>query len=267
MRGSHCIFNSAVALRTVFINGPAATESLGQLALQRVFLPSLGSAQRRWHGRYTASRTFGPQAVADSKNEGAFPRDDNITSPFVLIRDEATGKLSAPQRPWDVLGQLNLAEQSLVMVMDPARLKSSALKYPVCRIVDRKAERAAQQAKEKEKESAGKSSVKEKEVELNWAIAPNDLERALNQLRTFLEKGYAVQVRLMKKMKRGKRAASDDEIKAVFKRVQDTIKKIPGVKQTKSMEGVMGRQIRLFLQGAKVAEQKPVAQEGGEVAA
>ncbi|KAK0626698.1 hypothetical protein B0T14DRAFT_510768 [Immersiella caudata] len=286
MRGSGCIFNSGAALRRVFINGAFDTDFPVQVALHRVLIPSLSSSQprrsfstkkkykpdyvdpdiKRYGPDRTAAgtKTYGPRLAAEPpKNDGPL-RDEQITAPFVLVRDEETGKLTAPQRPWDILGQLDPKEKSLVMVMDPAKMKGrSSLPYPICRIVDRKVELATQQAREKE--GVGKSKMKE--LELNWAIAPNDLGRGLKQLRTFLEKGYFVEVRLMRKFKKGKKQATEEEAKAVLQSVQDLVKSMPEVKQTKSMEGILGKQIRLSYQGKKVEQERKEEEEQGTPAA
>jgi len=144
--------------------------------------------------------------------------------------------------------------------MDPEKLRTrdaATPEYPICRIVDVKAERAAQQLKEKDE--MHRLSVRTKELELNWAIAPNDLERSLKQLRNFLEKGYFVQVSLLRKFKRGKRVATEDEVKALLQRVDEAIKEISGVRETKKREGVMGKQLKLSLQGTK--QEPKLAQE------
>ncbi|KAK0651990.1 hypothetical protein B0T16DRAFT_92348 [Cercophora newfieldiana] len=260
MRGTQCIFNSAIALRRVFINSPIAAESLGQLPLQRILLPSLAPAAQRCS--FATQLTYGPRPTeGDDNKKLVLPRDGDITAAFVVVRDEETGKLSEPLRPWDILGQLDPEQQSLVMVMDPTKMKGrSSIRYPICRIVDRKAELAAQKARENV--GPGKGKNKEKELELNWAIAPNDLERSLRQLRTFLEKGFLVHVSLLKNIKRGKRAASDDEARVVLKKVQEAIKSIPGVRETKPMQGVLGRQVKLSIQGTKKASEVGASEVG-----
>ncbi|KAK4453632.1 hypothetical protein QBC34DRAFT_394575 [Podospora aff. communis PSN243] len=289
MRGSCCIFNSMTALRRVFVNSAIGADTLGQPALQRVLLPTLafspprrslstkrnykaGNVESDLKKKYGPNRAalgakaYGPKPVEEEapKNDGGLPRDEQITAPFILVRDEETGKLTAPQRPWDVLGQFDPKEKSLVMVMDPSKMNGrSNLPYPVCRIVDRKAELEAQQAREAD--GIGKSKMKE--LELNWAIAPNDLERGLKQLRTFLEKGYFVEVRLMRKYKKGKKQASEEEAKVVLQRVEDLVKSMPEVRQTKGMEGVLGKQIRLSYQGKKLDREKKDLQEAAAAAA
>ncbi|KAK0720456.1 hypothetical protein B0H67DRAFT_576154 [Lasiosphaeris hirsuta] len=266
MRGSQCLFSPAAALRKVFINNALAPGCHGQLDLPQLLVPSSISPQLR--SSFSTQRAL---LIRYGKNQSEkpgtdkTPRDFSIRSPFVHVRNDDTGRLSEPQRTKDLLRSLDLDSESLVVIADPTKKKGkgnedgnevgeedldpNTPRYPICRIVDKRAEMAIQLAKNKE---LRKSKVMVKEIELNWAIAPNDLNTRLKQLKGFLNKGFRVQVLLLKKAKRGKRTASDEEAKALLATVKEFIEQVPETKEVKPIEGFVGKQIKLTLQGTKV---------------
>ncbi|KAK3359291.1 hypothetical protein B0T25DRAFT_93497 [Lasiosphaeria hispida] len=262
MRGSQCLFSPAAALRRVFINNALAPGCPSQLVLPRLLVPFSISPQPR--SSFSAQRALLIRYNKQSERPGTgnTPRDFSIRSPFVHVRNDDTGRLSEPQRTKDLLRSLDLDRESLVVIADPGKKKGKGdeeaeenldpdtPRYPICRIIDKKAEMATQLAKNKE---LRKIRVMEKEIELNWAIAPNDLNTRLKQLKSFLNKGFRVQLLLLKKAKRGKRTASDEEAKALLATVKDFIKQVPETREVKPMEGAVGKQIKFTLQGAKVA--------------
>ena len=207
-----------------------------------------------------------------------FPRDRDIAHKLVLVRGE-DGRLSEPQRTADVLKRLNLRTHSLVVIAMPEteleRSKkreaaaegnegeeveeaedaeadgagsrvSSKPEYPICRVVDKLAEQAAAMEKAKEER---KKSVGFKEMEINWAIAPNDMQTKLRQLKKFLSKGMRVQILLLSRTQKRKKRASEDQAKAVLQAVKEAVDEIPGSKEFKAMEGMLGAQARLFVEG------------------
>jgi translation initiation factor IF-3 len=219
---------AASALRRVFLQPVAASWPV------QGFLPGASSrylVYRAWYSSY--------------KNE-KLPRDHEIIHRSVRIRNQ-NGKLSEPKFTSQVLAGLDLARFSLVVIAQPQKDDgSSILEYPICQIVDRKAEaqeRAAAAAKKKDK---GK-----KEIELNWAIASHDLQTKLRHLKSFLEKGLRVEVLLLNKRK-GKKKASEGEADDVLKLVKDAAAEVPGTKEYKTMLGNVGGQVRLFLEGPQI---------------
>jgi translation initiation factor IF-3 len=206
-----------------------------------------------------------PQAnnsAAGGKN--ALPRDFQIKSQFVQVRNEENGRLSEPQLTSEVLKGLDLQKYSLAAVVMPkpptyGQEGGGGPMYPICRIVDKKAELNAQMEKAK---AARKKAVSTKEVEINWAIAPHDLDTRLKRLKTFLGKGMHVELTLMKQKKRNKRQASADEAKEVMAKVKDAIEKISGTKEYKASEGTVGGVVRMFLKGPN--DYVPAAAEGEE---
>jgi translation initiation factor IF-3 len=172
-------------------------------------------------------------------------RDYDIVYPWIQLRQE-DGTLTEPQRTSQVLKKLNFARNSLVLLAPPRTDASSkGPEYPICRIIDRTAEEAAQAAQAEK--NAAKRKEKSKELELNWAIAPHDLRTKMTQLKRFLGKGYHVTVTLLNVKKRDKRRASADEAKEVLKAVEAAVAEVPGAKETKAREGSVGNTVILSL--------------------
>jgi translation initiation factor IF-3 len=169
-------------------------------------------------------------------------RDYDIVYPWIQLRQE-DGSLTTPKRTTTVLKKLNMESQTLILLASPRTDNSSkGPQYPICRIADRKVEQEKEDATKKK----GPKLVS-KELELNWAIAPHDLQIRMAQLKKFLSKGYQVQVRMLTPKKRNKRKASLDEAKEVLRIVKEAVAEVPGAKETKGMEGTVGDVVILHL--------------------
>ena len=189
-------------------------------------------------------------------------RDYDIIYPWVQVRQE-DGKLAEPQRTNLLLKKLNNEKYSLVLVAPPRKDgESKGPEYPIVRLVDKKAEYAAASAAKVAGEKKGPKVVS-KEVELNWAIAPHDLDTRMGRLLKFLEKGYRVQLTIANPKKKAKRRATDDEAKGVYKRVKQTVEEAVGTVEYKPQEGVVKETVVMYLQGSgkRVAESPPVLVE------
>lgn len=155
-----------------------------------------------------------------------------------------------------------------MVVADPATqdFGPNGPKYPICNIVDRKAER-----ENRHKAVLAERHKKEvdKEIEINWGIAQHDLQLKLRRMQQFLDKGYKVQLTLMKNTKRGKKLPTMDECKVLLNTVEEAINQIPEVKDAKPREGQVGRTWRATLQGTKgsltaATEAVAATEEAGE---
>ena len=91
---------------------------------------------------------------------------------------------------------------------------------------------------------AARKRSEPKQVEVNWSIDNHDLSHRLKQMSTFLEKGRKVDIVLKKK--RGKRAATKDEIKHVIDSVKEAIEAADAVEH-KPMDGEPGRELWMFV--------------------
>ncbi|OAA66853.1 translation initiation factor [Niveomyces insectorum RCEF 264] len=205
---------------------------------------------------------------------GRLPRDDEITHRYVILRQD-DGSLSSPRLTASVLAGINRRKESLVVLALPAGEADAAtralqdealasatgdatsttttttttkgnLRFPICKVVDRVAERKAQADKAKEQR---RKSVAGKELELNWAIDPHDLGHRLAKLRSFLERGLRVEVTLLRKGKgKNRRQATREEAMDVVRRVRATVAEVPGARESKPMDGELLRTVKLYLE-------------------
>lgn len=163
--------------------------------------------------------------------------------PLIVMRDKEN-KLSAPIAPQEVLAGLELSNFTLQSVALPDPRNERAPPYPVCLVIDKKAE---QEKKAALKQAARKKSVQSKEMELNWAIDPHDLEHRMRQLKAFLEKGFRVQIMLA--TKRRKRVASKEAAEAVLAKIGEIVSEVPGAKEFMAREGVLLKTMKLHVEG------------------
>ncbi|KAK7749764.1 hypothetical protein SLS53_000343 [Cytospora paraplurivora] len=196
---------------------------------------------------------------------GRLPRDDEITWPYVFVKaldEDGHERLSGPRPVKEVLAELDLKKWSLQAVVMPRPEDQDAPRWPICKVINKRDELARQkELKDKKKASA----VKEKELELNWALAPHDLEHKVRTMQKFLAKGYKVQVLLLKK-KGSKARIADKDAKALLERIETAVQEVTGSKEWKGREGQVLGSLRLFLQG-KVQEWPKGAPEEVEVEA
>jgi translation initiation factor IF-3 len=252
MRNPRCAFSAAAALHRVFIL-PAARPLISQ------FRPQLRPSTLT---KSTTSTLFQHRGYAS-----VLPRDEQIAKhnfPYVHLVDE-TGKLSTPQRVADILASLDRKTQSLhTVALPPPRLRSrweqppeavptpdseegpvrAAPEIPVCKIINKEIVRKA--AKSLKKKPANPSQTV-KTLELNWAIDPHDLGHRLRRMQEFLEKGYRVDVLLVGKRK--KRKASPEEAAETLRRIREEAEGVEGAKEWKAMEGKVGGQVTVYLEG------------------
>jgi len=281
MNNSKCLFNSAIALRRVFLNNVLASDAVATRREAQCLL--LGPSHQAQHQQ---TRSFSIQKpllrfamrsfkVPPPKEEPQtrLPRDREIRAPFVHIA--GPGGLSEPQRTQDILNDL-AAFESLHVVSMPGPNKPSAEEddgrarpqWPVCRVVDMRKLRQDEKNKKKEER---KKSVGSKELEINWGIAMNDLEMTkLRQLRKFLCKGMTVQITLVAKAKSRKSGkkhmASPDEAKQIVKAIKGAVEAVPGSVEIKT-DGDVGKQMMLVFQGPSGGYTPPAEAEAEAEAA
>lgn len=177
--------------------------------------------------------------------------DYNIVYPWIQLRKE-DGRLTEPQRTNLVLKKLNMSVDTLILLAAPKTDDlDSGPEYPICRIGNRKVEREAELERLAMKKSTPK--IVTKDLEINWAIAPNDLRTRMTQLKNFLAKGRQVRVTLRHPKLRRKKRASPDEAKVILKEVESAAAEVPGAKETKPREGVVGEMLVLLLHAPRKA--------------
>ncbi|KAK6833045.1 translation initiation factor RLI1 [Apiospora arundinis] len=247
MQHTRCVFSPARALQNVFLSHldlsarrsmAAAPSSISRPAATYLY-PRLFSTNGGSRMKLFVRRPYDNNNNNNAKNgnrngpetpASRFPTDNDIPYKWVKVADE-TGALSEPQRTSDVLAALDRQKYSLAMVAPPPEPKEEEesdeslsfqdmpLAEPeaaICRIIDKHA--YAKMAEEKEKE-ARRKKLNTKELELNWAIAPNDLGHKVTQLQSFLTKGKTVMV-MMAKKRRG-RVATKEEAEALLEKLTE----------------------------------------------
>jgi translation initiation factor IF-3 len=157
-----------------------------------------------------------------------------------------------------------MKDQTLVTLALP----SPSSKYPICIALDRKSYEESERQRlvsEKEKEREEKRRAKgTKELEINWATAPHDLEIKMRRLREFLGKGLRVEVRLVSKRskKKGKREATEDEATEVLKAVRKTaLEDVVGAREVRPPDGFLLKKYTLFLEGPQGKRKEKEAEE------
>ncbi|KAI0124284.1 hypothetical protein BJ170DRAFT_638749 [Xylariales sp. AK1849] len=260
-----CLFNPSRALRNVFLSSHDTTThtmAAAATSIPYLFNPRLFSTTK------PRLRSFGKPKPKDGSNPAGakfsrFPADNAIPFKYIRISDTETNTLSEPQRTSDVLKGLDRAKYTLVMVASPPRSKPAdadadagsaggdgegaggvtldTMTTPqqpaaICRIIDKFAYAKATEEKEK---AARRKELNRKELELNWAIAANDLTHRLKQLKDFLAKGKRVEVMLAKK-RRG-RPATAEEGNTLLERLSEAAQETSAkeVKREGSFPGVV----------------------------
>jgi translation initiation factor IF-3 len=162
------------------------------------------------------------------------PRDEEITASEVRLVDE-NGTFHPPTPVRQLLASFDRRLFHLVAVSTPKTGET-----PVCKIISRRELRERERAKRVKKDVV-------KQLELNWAIDPNDLGHRLNKLQEFLAKGWRVEVILANK-RRG-RQASPEEAAAVIKRIRGIAEEVGGAKEWRAADGRVLGQMTMFFEG------------------
>ncbi|KAE8450963.1 hypothetical protein EG329_005403 [Mollisiaceae sp. DMI_Dod_QoI] len=233
MRNLKCVSSTATALHRVFI-APIEQSQL-QLHQRTPLLTSLSTSKPPPFLLNQQKRTLVSLVRAEKSR---LPRDDEIKSWSVVLVDE-DGKLQEPRSTMAILDSMDRKKDSLVVVKpgEPGV-------PPICKIMNKVAMREAEKARRKAEKKGG---ITIKSMELNWAIDGNDLGHRLNKLKEFLMKGQRVEVLLAGK-KKG-RKATEDEARAVIKRIKGVLTEVDGAREMKPMEGKFLGTATLFLEG------------------
>lgn len=162
-------------------------------------------------------------------------RDDAIRAQYVRM-PTPEGGLSPPQPLHIALSHLQEGTEHLVQI---SKVDDSGT--AICRIMtnaDLQNQKREKERVQKEQKKSLKQSVP-KQIELNWAIGPNDLEHKLSQLKGFIEAGKRVEVVLASK--RRQRQATTEEGTEVLRKVREKVAEADG-RETKPMQGgVVGK--------------------------
>jgi translation initiation factor IF-3 len=162
-------------------------------------------------------------------------RDYAIMAQYVRIPNPGGG-LSPPESLRSAMSRVRRGTEHLVQI---SRVDEDGM--AICRImtiadlVKQKRDKARVQ---KEHKKSLKQSAP-KQIELNWAIGPNDLEHKLTQLKGFIEDGKKVEVVLANKKRQ--RQATPEEGREVLKKVKAKLAEADGREINQMQGGVVGR--------------------------
>ncbi|KAK7456152.1 hypothetical protein CaCOL14_004194 [Colletotrichum acutatum] len=274
MRITRCLYNSRTALHRVFVSPFENVESISRrsalLSPVPRALPTILSPPLQGFARHAAliprfkkkkpspsGQVSGGDAAA---KPGQLPQDRAISDREVMVVDE-NNKLTGPHNTRTFLRSLDPETQSLRMVSrPPPRPAPGQPPFAICRIVDKVAEKEKERALQKAKKDNARRLARVKELELNWAIAPHDMGHKMKQMKTFLEKGYKVEVIFAKK--KNSRIATLEEAGALVQQVRDAVAEVAGAREYKEAEGQPRKVMRLHLEStAKPAAKAAPAQE------
>lgn len=192
---------------------------------------------------------------------GRLPRDDEIREQYVHMVEgtDEYGRpiLSDARRTKDILAKLDSTTYSL-QVVKVQMPEGEEVDWPVCKVINKR-EELQKQKREKEKKKTA-TVLKEKTLELNWALAPHDQEHKLRQMQKFLAKGFRVQVCLMKKQN-GKARATVKDAQALVDRIVESALEVKGTQEWKKREGALLQTLKINFQGKA---QEKVEDEGRE---
>jgi translation initiation factor IF-3 len=94
--------------------------------------------------------------------------------------DPETGRLNPPVELRDILSQLDLREYSVELV--------SAGPTPIVKVINKR----ETYEKNKERKARARQQMEQKEIQLTWGIASQDLTHKLKKVRAVLERGGRV---------------------------------------------------------------------------
>ncbi|KAM5444072.1 hypothetical protein MferCBS31731_000589 [Microsporum ferrugineum] len=224
------LFSAAQALRCTFI---ASIESPATQATKQ--LHGLPTRQLRYYQstsvlRFSQRPHYPPPAAATaapSPSRSSPAKDENIPSGIVVVVQE-NGQLGEPMPLKSALTMFDRSQNYLIQV----RAESEG-QPAICKIVNKTD--YDKSVKERSRASKTKPTTNQiKQIELNWAIDPHDLQHRLSQLETFLGKGKRVSLILTKK--RRKRRATPDEAQRLLAAIEDKLFEI-GVTEVKPRRG------------------------------
>lgn len=158
-----------------------------------------------------------------------FTTDEDIDTPEVHLKTDKA--LSEPQSLMQLLRSIDRSTSHLVQLT-----KAGEREVAIVQIMDRRdmIKSIARKEEVLRKAAHASKAKKPKQLELNWAIAPNDLQLKMKQMENFLAQGKKVEIMLA--AKRRQRKATPEEANTVLVTVRDRIE-AAGARETKPFEG------------------------------
>lgn len=198
-----------------------------------------------------------PKGTKSKSSSSSLPRDEAIkkVSDYIVLRRE-DGLLTEPRPLSSVLMEAQIRDQTVVTIVLPRPGQTGGNKYPICVVLDRQSYEVSEVQRLKEestKERVEKKAKKgTKELEINWAIAPHDLEHKMKRFREFLGKGLRVEMLLLRRPKKKGRVfkqASREEVEDLLNKVREEASQVPGTREFRTPSGIVGEKYQLFYEG------------------
>ena len=185
-------------------------------------------------------------------------RDEGIASRLVHLV-ESDGSILPPAPLKRVLDSIDRKNHFLVQVADarddlnegeatsqPA-VSDEELRAPVCKVMSKAAYYALVKARGKKPAKNYHNVIKQ--IEINWAVNGHDLAHRMDRATALLGKGMRVEIVLARKRAGRGRQASWDEAQALLDSIRERLEPVPGVKESKAMEGAVLGTAKLFYEG------------------
>ncbi|ERF74324.1 hypothetical protein EPUS_02011 [Endocarpon pusillum Z07020] len=157
-------------------------------------------------------------------------RDYAIMARYVRMR-QPDGGLSPPESLHSTISRLRRGDEYLVQI---SKVDEDGM--AICRIMT-KADLLKQKKDKERMQQEHKKSLKQsvpKQIELNWAIGPNDLEHKMTQMKGFIKDGKKVEVVLASKKRQ--RQATPEEGQEVLRKVKEKLAEADAI-EIKEMQG------------------------------
>lgn len=182
----------------------------------------------------------------------AYTFDNAIKSDYINLIDDS-GKMHRNVPFDEAMRSFNRTLNHLVLI-EGGKLdmfgRPDPENPPICKVVSKMDLRLKHQKKlDLERKEKKGTAVKDKNLELNWAIAPGDLKHRVKKLQEFLLEGRKVEV-LIGPKRRG-RQATEEECRALLKGVRGAVEEIKGVSEPKPPVGTIGGVMTMIFQGKK----------------
>ncbi|KIV93332.1 hypothetical protein PV10_04552 [Exophiala mesophila] len=178
-----------------------------------------------------------PELASIDDRLAEFTLNEAISTPEVQLKLPDNKGLSEPQPLGYVLSGIDRTThfvQQMTPVDDPREFAVVRIvtRNELVREVTAKRDLARKQASEQKRK-------KPKQLELNWAIAPTDLEIKMKQMESFLEKGKKVE--LMMANKRRQRKATREEAEKLLSVVRTKCEELGASEVAKFTGAILGQ--------------------------
>ena len=165
--------------------------------------------------------------------------DENIDTDQVQVKTDKG--LSEPRDLFEVIRSVDRSTSHVVQLTGTGEREVAVVQIMERRDMVKKVQRK----EELSRKSAHALKIKKpKQLELNWAIAPNDLQIKLKQMEGFLQKGKKVELLLA--AKRRQRKATAEEAEELLQAIRDRMSAV-GAKEAKPLDGkVLGQAVMVL---------------------